>query len=104
MTDILVDAAIEECRDRMVRAVEHTKSEFGSIRTGRAAPALVEKLQRADKFGQGFATTEYLAASLLDLDWHTLTDTKPQDVTAFEPSKRPSSPLTSALPRATTGP
>jgi peptidyl-dipeptidase Dcp len=47
-------------------------------------PVLVEKLQKAEKFGQGFATTEYLAASLLDLDWHTITDRKPQDVTAFE--------------------
>ncbi len=50
MTDILVDAAIEECRDRMARAVEHTKSEFASIRTGRAAPALVEKL-KVDYYG-----------------------------------------------------
>lgn len=48
--DTLVDAAIEDCRDRMVRAVEHTKSEFGSIRTGRAAPALVEKL-KVDYYG-----------------------------------------------------
>ena len=50
MTDILVDAAIEECRDRMARAVEHAKSEFASIRTGRAAPALVEKL-KVDYYG-----------------------------------------------------
>jgi ribosome recycling factor len=50
MTDILVDAAIEECRDRMARAVEHTKSEFSGIRTGRAAPALVEKL-KVDYYG-----------------------------------------------------
>ncbi|HTW07099.1 MAG TPA: ribosome-recycling factor, partial [Acidimicrobiales bacterium] len=50
MADPLVDAAIEECRDHMVRAVEHTKGEFGSIRTGRAAPALVEKL-RVDYYG-----------------------------------------------------
>lgn len=41
----LVDAAIEECRDRMVRAVDHTKGEFATIRTGRASPALVEKLK-----------------------------------------------------------
>ncbi len=35
-------------------------------------PALVEKMQRAKKFNQGFKTVEYLAASLLDLEWHTL--------------------------------
>jgi ribosome recycling factor len=34
----------------MARAVEHTKGEFGGIRTGRAAPALVEKL-KVDYYG-----------------------------------------------------
>lgn len=46
----LVDAAIEDCRDRMARAVEHTKSDFAAIRTGRASPALVEKL-KVDYYG-----------------------------------------------------
>ena len=50
MTDILVDIAIDECRDRMARAVEHTKSEFSGIRTGRATPALIEKL-KVDYYG-----------------------------------------------------
>jgi ribosome recycling factor len=50
MADPLVDAATEDCKDRMARAVEHTKSEFGGIRTGRAAPALVEKL-RVEYYG-----------------------------------------------------
>jgi peptidyl-dipeptidase Dcp len=36
-------------------------------------PELVEKLQRAKQFNQGFTTTEYLAASILDMDWHSLT-------------------------------
>lgn len=50
MPESLVDAAIDDCREKMVRAVEHTKSEFASIRTGRAAPALVERL-RVDYYG-----------------------------------------------------
>jgi ribosome recycling factor len=41
----IVEAAIEECRDKMARATEHTKAEFAAIRTGRANPALVEKLK-----------------------------------------------------------
>jgi ribosome recycling factor len=45
MDATLVEAAIEECRDKMARAVEHTKAEFAAIRTGRANPALVEKLK-----------------------------------------------------------
>jgi ribosome recycling factor len=45
MDATLVDAAIEECRDKMARAVEHTKADFATLRTGRANPALVEKLK-----------------------------------------------------------
>ena len=54
-------------------------------KTGEVIPdALVAKMKKAATFGQGFATVEYMAASLLDMDWHTLTDTKPQDTAAIE--------------------
>jgi peptidyl-dipeptidase Dcp len=50
--------------------------------TGEAMPAaLLAKVQAADKFNQGFKTTEYLAASLLDQAWHQLT---PEQVPAAE--------------------
>jgi peptidyl-dipeptidase Dcp len=53
--------------------------------TGAVIPAdLVEKLLRARKFNQGFATVEYMAASYLDMDWHTWTEPKTVDVNAFE--------------------
>ncbi len=43
--------------------------------TGEIIPAeLVEKVKRSQHFNQGFASTEYLAASFLDMDWHTITD------------------------------
>ncbi len=45
-------------------------------RRGKYSAALVEKIARSDKFNQGFITVEYLAASILDMDWHTLTSTK----------------------------
>lgn len=54
--------------------------------TGEAIPApLIEKLDKSGKYGQGFATTEYLAASLLDMDYHVLKEI-PADfnTTAFE--------------------
>ena len=54
--------------------------------TGEPMPAdLVEKMQAAEKFNQGFATLEYLAASLLDWAWHKVTpaDTV-EDADAFE--------------------
>ena len=54
--------------------------------TGEAMPqALVDKIQKAKTFNQGYATTEYLAAALLDLGWHTLPADAPlQDVSKFE--------------------
>jgi peptidyl-dipeptidase Dcp len=53
--------------------------------TGEPIPqALVDKIENASLFNQGFATVEYLAASFLDMDWHTLTDPKEQDAVAFE--------------------
>ncbi len=54
--------------------------------TGAAMPAeLVAKIKNARTFNQGFATTEYVAASLLDMAWHTLPPGPQQaDVDAFE--------------------
>ncbi|MDR1227391.1 MAG: M3 family metallopeptidase [Prevotellaceae bacterium] len=55
--------------------------------TGEAIPAeLVGKITRASKYGQGFATVEYLAASWLDMDYHTLKTTAKVDVPLFEKS------------------
>ena len=53
--------------------------------TGAVIPNhLVRRLQKSDKFNQGFMTTELLAASLSDMDIHTRTSTEPIDVNAFE--------------------
>lgn len=42
--------------------------------TGEVIPQqLIDKLERSGKFGQGFKTVEYLAASYLDMDYHVLT-------------------------------
>ena len=57
-------------------------------KTGEPMPqSLVEKIRRAHTFNQGYDTTEYLSAALLDLAWHTLAPGSPlQDVSAFEPA------------------
>ena len=56
--------------------------------TGEPIPtALLEKVLETETFNQGFATTEYLAASLLDQAWHQLTVGEipnANDVIAFE--------------------
>ncbi len=57
-----------------------------NYQTGASMPQeLVDKIKKARTFNQGFGTTEYLAASLLDIAWHTIPPGSPQqDVDAFE--------------------
>ncbi|MGW4486334.1 M3 family metallopeptidase [Amycolatopsis sp. NPDC004368] len=54
--------------------------------TGEPLPTeQVAKLEAAQQYGEGFKTTEYLAASLLDLAWHRLgVDDRVDDVQRFE--------------------
>jgi peptidyl-dipeptidase Dcp len=54
-------------------------------KTGDAMPdELIGKIQKSSLFNQGFETVEYLAASLLDLDFHTLKDSLNMGVEEFE--------------------
>ncbi len=55
-------------------------------KTGAAMPAeLVAKIRKSKTFNQGYMTTEYLAAALLDMDWHSIPADQPkQDPDAFE--------------------
>jgi len=54
-------------------------------KTGEPMPKeLMDKIQLAGTFNQGFINTELLAASLLDMDYHMIKDTANFDVTAFE--------------------
>ncbi len=46
-------------------------------------PALLEKMERAAKFNQGFETLEYLASALVDMKLH-LASPPPQDAGRFE--------------------
>ncbi len=45
---------------------------------------MIDKLNKAGKFNQGFVTSEFIAAALLDMDYHTLTNADNIDVNAFE--------------------
>jgi peptidyl-dipeptidase Dcp len=57
-------------------------------KTGEPLPqALLDKVKASEKFNQGFATTEYLGAALLDQAWHQITASQAPDadgVLAFE--------------------
>jgi peptidyl-dipeptidase Dcp len=53
-------------------------------KTGKVIPKeLIDKLENASLFNQGFETVEYLAASFLDMDWHTI-ENNINDVNKFE--------------------
>ena len=53
-------------------------------KTGEIIPMeLVNKIQESAKYGQGFATVEYIAASLSDMDLHVLTEV-PADLNVME--------------------
>ncbi|MEI7499441.1 MAG: M3 family metallopeptidase [Bacteroidota bacterium] len=55
--------------------------------TGNVIPQnLVDKIVKSGKYGQGFKTTEYVAACFLDMDYHTMKDLTNLDVLKFESS------------------
>jgi ribosome recycling factor len=63
--DAMRDMVLDDCRDKMRKAIAHLQSEFGGVRTGRATSGLVDKL-RVDYYGSevplqqlaGFTTPE----------------------------------------------
>ncbi|MEW5846137.1 MAG: M3 family metallopeptidase [Bacteroidota bacterium] len=66
---------------------QYLKEYARHYQTGEPMPdELINKIEASGHFNQGFATTEYIAASILDMDFHTLTAEKAKidDVVAFE--------------------
>lgn len=54
-------------------------------RTGQPMPeSLIERIRKAENFGQGFASVEYVASALVDLETHLLEDATDFDPMAFE--------------------
>ena len=46
----LIDELLDDAKGRMAKSVEATKTEFGTVRTGRASPALLDRVQ-VDYYG-----------------------------------------------------
>lgn len=56
--------------------------------TGEIIPdSLIEKIQKASHFNQGFATTEYMAATYLDMFYANITEPIEEDINQFETNK-----------------
>lgn len=68
-------------------------------KTGEVIPeSLIRKMQAAEKYGQGFATTEYLASSILDLDYHTVAKGTEVKAQCFESHSMEKIGLINAIP------
>ncbi len=53
--------------------------------TGEIIPdELIEKIQNSSLFNQGFITVEFVAAALIDMEYHSLTEEKDIDIRAYE--------------------
>jgi peptidyl-dipeptidase Dcp len=66
--------------------------------TGKVIPDdLIKKMQKSSTFDQGFITTEYLAASFLDLDYHTQKNAITSDANTFEKNAMKKIGLISAI-------
>jgi peptidyl-dipeptidase Dcp len=56
-----------------------------NYKTGEVIPEdLIEKIQKSSLFNQGFETVEYLAAAILDMDYHKLTEPMGMDINSYE--------------------
>lgn len=67
-------------------------------KTGEVIPnALVDKIKKAANYGQGFTKGEYLASSLLDMEYHMMTDAWEGDPVAFEETKMKKAGLISSI-------
>jgi peptidyl-dipeptidase Dcp len=71
--------------EHWVSAPETLRQYARHYQTGEALPeALLDKLLAARNFNQGFATVEYTACAMLDLDLHTRASDEPVDIARFE--------------------
>lgn len=71
--------------EHWVEAPETLRKYARHYRTGAPIPdALIEKLAAARNFNQGFATVEYAACAMLDLDLHARKEAEPVDIARFE--------------------
>ena len=67
-------------------------------KTGEVMPdGLISKFQKAGTFDQGFATVEYLAAAILDMDYHTQSKTITMSAEKFEKQSLEKIGLTDAI-------
>ncbi len=83
----LVELVLDDAKDRMAKAVHHTRSEFSTVRTGRASPALVERVP-VEAYGVVMTVQELSSIAVPEARQLLITPHDPQNLDAIERSIR----------------
>ncbi len=84
MSPELIDELLSDGRERMAKSVESTRHEFGTIRTGRASPALLDRIQ-VDYYG---AVTPLKQMAAISAPEGRMLTIQPYDKTALKAIER----------------
>ncbi len=85
----LADLVLDDAKDRMDKAIAHSRSDFASVRSGRAAPQLVEKLN-VKAYGVDVRLLEVASISVPEARQLIVTPHDPANLEAVERAIRTS--------------
>jgi ribosome recycling factor len=89
MSDELTELVMEDSKDRMDRAIAHSRTEFAGIRSGRAAPQLVERMI-VEAYGVDMRLQELASVAVPEARQLLITPHDPANLEAIERSIRSS--------------
>jgi ribosome recycling factor len=94
----VIDETLLEAMEKMDKAVEHTQSQFSTVRTGRATPSLVERIT-VEYYGTQVPLQQIASISVPEARQLLI---KPHDRSTLESSRRRSATATSVWRPTTT--
>lgn len=87
MSDELTELVLDDSKDRMAKAVAHARNEFSGVRSGRAAPQLVERIT-VEAYGVDMRMLELATISVPEARQLLVTPHDPTNLEAVERSIR----------------
>ncbi len=87
MSDELIELVMDDSKDRMSKAVAHARNEFSGVRSGRAAPQLVERLT-VEAYGVDMRMLELASISVPEARQLLIAPHDPVNLEAIERSIR----------------
>lgn len=83
MSDELIEMVLEEAAEKMAAAVSHTRQDFSNVRTGRASPALVERMS-VEAYGVDMQLQQLASFSVPEARQLVIAPHDPQTIDAIE--------------------